>query len=44
MVVVEKALELGWLPILLTPLSRLERDRPEFYQHYAALLMARYNL
>ena len=41
---IEKALELGLPPILLTPLRWFEQDRPEFYQKYVVPLMARYDL
>ncbi|MBA2393532.1 MAG: tetratricopeptide repeat protein [Ktedonobacteraceae bacterium] len=41
---VEKALEEGLPPILLIPLHWLERDRPEFYERYAAPLLTRYNI
>jgi len=41
---IEKALELGLPPILLTPLKRFEQDRPDFYQKYIVPLMARYDL
>jgi tetratricopeptide (TPR) repeat protein len=44
MVAIERALELGLPPILLTPLRWFERDRTDFYQKYVVPLMARYDL
>ena len=41
---IEKALELELLPVFLAPLRWFEQDRPEFYEQYAAPLLARYNL
>ena len=41
---IEKALELGLPPILLTPLRWFEHDRPDFYQQYVVPLMAHYDL
>jgi tetratricopeptide (TPR) repeat protein len=43
-VAIERALELELLPILLTPLHWFEQDKPEFYERYAAPLLARYSL
>ncbi len=41
---IEKALEYGMPPILLTPLYWLEKDRPDFFQHYARPLLDRYGM
>ncbi len=41
---IERPLDLGMPPILLTPLRWFEQDRPEFYQQYVVPLMARYDL
>ena len=41
---VEKALEVGLPPILLTPLHWLEKDLPDFYEQHAAPLLARYDV
>ena len=39
---IERSLEQGLPPILLTPLHWFERDRPAFYEKYAKPLPARY--
>lgn len=41
---IEKALELELLPVLLAPLRWFEQERPEFYEHYAVPVLARYSL
>lgn len=41
---IEKSLELGLPPVLLSPLRWVEQDRPDFYQKYAAPLFARFDL
>jgi len=41
---VEKALEVGLPPVLLTPLHWLEKDLPDFYEKHAAPLLARYEV
>ena len=41
---IEKTLELGLPPILLTPLRWFEQERPDFYQKYIVPLMKRYDL
>ena len=41
---IEKALEQGLPPILLTPLRWFEQDKPEFYEQYVVPLLARYDL
>ena len=41
---VEKALEVGLPPVLLTPLYWLEKDLPDFYAQHAAPLLARYDV
>jgi hypothetical protein len=41
---VEKALEVGLPPVLLTPLYWLEKDLPDFYEQHAAPLLARYDV
>lgn len=41
---VEKALEVGLPPVLLTPLYWLEKDFPDFYEKHAAPLLARYGV
>jgi len=38
----EKSLELGLPPVLLTPLRWFEQDRPEFYERYAKILIAQF--
>jgi Flp pilus assembly protein TadD len=40
----EKALEVNLPPLLLVPLYWLQKDRPNFFSEYAALLLARYNV
>ncbi len=40
-VAIEKSLELGLPPVLLTPLRWLEQDRPDFYIKYVVPLLAR---
>jgi tetratricopeptide (TPR) repeat protein len=39
---IEKAIELELIPVLLAPLRWFEQDRPEFYEKYAASLLAQY--
>jgi tetratricopeptide (TPR) repeat protein len=39
---IEKALEVGLPPVLLTPLSWFEHSRPEFYEKYVVPLLNRY--
>ncbi len=41
---IEKSLELELPPILLTPLHWFEQERPDYFQQYAAPLLARYDL
>ncbi len=41
---VEKALEVGLPPVLLTPLHWLEKDLPDFYEQHAAPLLAQYEV
>ncbi len=41
---IEKALELGMPPILLTPLYWLEKDVPEFFVQYAKPLLDKYDV
>lgn len=41
---IEKSLELELPPILLTPLHWFEQERPDFFQKYAAPLLAHYDL
>jgi tetratricopeptide (TPR) repeat protein len=41
---VEKALEKGLPPLLLTPLYWLEQDRPQFYHEHALPLLTRLNV
>jgi len=41
---IEKSLELGLPPLLLSPLRWLEQDRPDFYRKYAASLLARFEM
>jgi tetratricopeptide (TPR) repeat protein len=41
---IEKSLELELPPVLLTPLHWFEQERPDFFQQYAAPLLARYDL
>jgi len=41
---IEKSLELGLPPILLSPLRWTGQDRPDFYRKYAAPLLARYEM
>ena len=41
---VEKALEVGLPPVLLTPLYWLEKDLPEFYERHVGPLPARYGV
>jgi tetratricopeptide (TPR) repeat protein len=41
---IEKALEEGLPPILLTPLYWLEKDRPDFFRKYAEPLLKKYNV
>lgn len=43
-VAIEQSLKEDLPPILLAPLRWFEQDRPEFYEHYAAPLLARYDL
>jgi tetratricopeptide (TPR) repeat protein len=40
----EKALAVNLPPLLLTPLYWLEKDKPKFFNEYAAPLLARYNV
>jgi tetratricopeptide (TPR) repeat protein len=42
MAAIDKALEKGLPPALLAPLSWFKQERPEFYETYAAPLLARY--
>jgi len=41
---IEKSLEAGLPPVLLAPLRWFEQERPEFYEKYAAPVLARYDL
>ena len=41
---IRKALEMGVVPILLTPLYWLEADIPEFFEQYAKPLLERYGV
>lgn len=41
---IEKALEVGLPPILLTQLYWLEQDRPDFFREYAEPLLKRYDV
>ena len=41
---IEKALELGMPPILLTPLYWLEKDVPEFFMQHAKSLLDKYEI
>ena len=41
---IEKALEKGLPPVLLTPLKWFAQDRPDFYRKYVVPLMALYYL